>query len=152
MDSDSEFVSCFSFSYQSPEPTESMTSLPCMEIMRSSRVLLQIPHRTSWSNFIFLHPSPPFNSSPGWEPPERWSDINLLLSLTSTVAWWIIKVMQTRWNCFVQVLYPLESVGCSVRWMGGDADRRCVFGATSNLSAWMIITLRGLVLIPRESG
>ena len=30
------------------------------------------------------------------------------------------------------------------------ADRRCVFGATSNLSVWMVIRLKGLVLIPRE--
>lgn len=32
------------------------------------------------------------------------------------------------------------------------ADRRCVFGATFNLSVWMVIRLKGLVLIPRERG
>lgn len=35
-------------------------------------------------------------------------------------------------------------------WWGETADRRCVFGATSNPSVLMVIRLEGLVLIPRE--
>lgn len=89
-------------SYRMPGPTESLTSWPCMEIMRSSGVLQQIPPRTSRSHVLFSYLSPPLPLSlPGWELVERWSDINLLLSLTSTVAWWIMKPARVQSNCFV---------------------------------------------------
>lgn len=45
---------------------------------------------------------------------------------------------------------PWSQLGVVIDEWEETADRRCVFGATSNLSVWIVIRLRGLVLISRE--
>lgn len=82
-------------------------------------------------------------SLPGRKPKRHRSAIILLLSLTSAVVWCFMKLTQMLSKRLVQLC--LLALVIDV-WEETTADRGRVFGATCNLSVWMVIRLKGLVL------
>lgn len=134
--------------YPTPGPTESMSSWPKegqTEILWSSATTNQNP----WFQVIFPHLSPPFGFLHGCEPFQHRFDISLLQSLTSTVIMNYKTIAgAAELFCVTNILWCQR--GVLIDEWEETADRRCVFSATSNLSLWMVIRLKGLVLIPRE--
>lgn len=115
-------------SYRMPGPTESLTSWPCMEIMRSSGVLQQIPPRTSRSHVLFSYLSPPLPLS-SWVGARRtliWHQPPSVTNLNCCVMNYEAGAGAVELFCVTNI--PPESAGYSDRWMGGDCWQKvCIW-------------------------
>lgn len=120
--------------YQMPEP-DFLTIHRDNEIQWSSA--LPIPPRTSWSHVLFSYLPPPSCSLHGWEPLECWSGMQPPSVTNLNCCMMNYKACAGAVELFCVTNIPRSQLGVVIDEWEETADRRCVFGATSNLFVWM---------------